>query len=437
MKKFCLYLSYGVYIFVVSGLFFHTSQTPVILGKYSVKYFLLLLIFSGSFFLYQKLVRFIFEKSVISLQNGKTLRITPLHKLVFYGVLFICCLLPFELFLRMNEKRKFDFKEIYQVHPFLQNQLPPSDPRLNTNSHGFRGVDIQKKKPFEVFRIFIIGGSTVYGWGVPYEQSHAYILEKRLKQFYPNRKIEVLNAGDSWHCSEHSIIKYLFKIKDFQPNLIILWHGINDLYRSFPSEKFSSVREFQADYSHFLGPLASMVFQHFERKNSLKPLFDINLYTFDLLKVILFSDFTTSRENPPLRSIDVREFPSLESFHRNMTSLVEVVKNDQVKLVLATQPFLYRKDLDQEELNSLWLFKANCTVQHTYPNVASMENGMNLFNTNTREIANRYKVPLIELEANLPKTKEYFFDDCHYTKKGNELVANIIFDFLIQNNLIY
>ncbi len=133
---------------------------------------------------------------------------------------------------------------------------------------------------------------------------------------------------------------------------------------------------------------------------------------------------------PPLRSIDVRNFPSLESFQRNMASFVEIVKNDRVKLILATQPFLYRKDLEQEELNSLWLSKANCTVQNTYPNVVSMENGMNFFNMSTREIAERYKVPLIELEANIPKTKEYFFDDCHYTKKGNELVANIILIFL-------
>ncbi len=229
----------------------------------------MLFVLTLSFFLYRQLIRFISEESVIHLKDGRIIRISSKSKIVFYGLLFLLCILPFELLLRSHEKQKFNQTAIYEVHPFLQNQLNIHDTHSHINSSGFRGENIQKHKPAEIFRVFVMGGSTVFGWGVPFEQSHVRILEKHLKQFYPNRKIEVLNAGASWHSSEHSVIKYLFKIKDFQPDLIILWHGINDLYRLFPSEKFSSVREFQADYSHFLGPMASMVFQHFERKNSL------------------------------------------------------------------------------------------------------------------------------------------------------------------------
>jgi hypothetical protein len=435
MKKLCIYLSYGVYVFFVAGLFFHTSQIPTIFGKYSPKYLLLLMIFVGFFFFYQKLVRFIFRESVVTLRSGKTLRIRPVHKLVFYGFLLICCCLPFELWLRANEKRKFDPNEIYQAHPFLQNQLGRSDQRRHINSHGFRGEEITKEKPDNVCRIFVVGGSTVYGWQMPFEKSHVRILERLLRAHYPDRKIEVLNAGASWHSSEHSIIKYLFNIKDFQPDLIILWHGINDLYRSFISERFT-VGDFQADYSHFWGPMSSVVLQHFERKKNLEPIINIKLYMLDFFNVNFYSDLRTFDNVPQLESIDVDDFPSLEAFSRNMASFVEIVKNDRVKLVLATQPFLYRKELDQEELNSLWLSKANCSVQNTYPNVASMENGMNLFNAVTERIAKQHHVPMIDLEAEIPKTKQYFLDDCHYTEEGNALVANVIFDFLIQNVML-
>jgi hypothetical protein len=65
-----------------------------------------------------------------------------------------------------------------------------------------------------------------------------------------------------------------------------------------------------------------------------------------------------------------------------------------------------------------------------------MENGMNLFNAATEEIAKQYHVPLIDLEAKIAKTKRYFLDVCHYTEEGNALVANVVFDFLIQNDML-
>ncbi|MBN1186254.1 MAG: SGNH/GDSL hydrolase family protein [Bacteroidales bacterium] len=372
---------------------------------------------------------------IITLQNGKTVKINSIHKIVFYGFLFICCCLPFELFLRMNAKREMNHYAIYDAHPFLQNQLNKYDKGSHINSFGFRGDEIKKEKSQDVFRIFVIGGSTVFGWGVSFEKSHVRILERLLKQCYPDRKIEVLNAGASWHSSQHSVIKYLFKIKDFQPDLIILWHGINDLYRSFASEKFT-VGDFQSDYSHFWGPMASMVLQHFDRKGTLEPLINIKLYMIDFFNVILYSDLRVFDNIPELESIDVYDFPSLGAFTRNMKAFVEIMKNDDVKLVLATQPFLYREGLDEEELKSLWLSKMNCAVNKAYPNVRSMERGMNLFNAATKMVAEQHQVPLIDLEMKVPKTKQYFLDDCHYTAEGNALVAQTVFEFLIEYHLL-
>lgn len=70
------------------------------------------------------------------------------------------------------------------------------------------------------------------------------------------------------------------------------------------------------------------------------------------------------------------------------------------------------------------------------PNLASMELGMESFNDATRNIAEETGVPLIDLEAVVPKTGEYFLDDVHYTKKANALVAKSIHEFLESSQLL-
>ena len=53
-----------------------------------------------------------------------------------------------------------------------------------------------------------------------------------------------------------------------------------------------------------------------------------------------------------------------------------------------------------------------------------------------KEFQEFFHVPLVDLEAHVPKNQNYFFDDCHYTKKGNQKVARTIFEFIKSKKLI-
>ncbi len=120
-----------------------------------------------------------------------------------------------------------------------------------------------------------------------------------------------------------------------------------------------------------------------------------------------------------------------------MVSFVNTMKVDNVRLVLATQPFLYNDKLNDEELDSIWFPKTFCLIGgNKYPNINSMILGMNLFNTEIKNIAKEYNISLIDLETKISKRDKYFLDDCHYTEKGNALVAKIIFEFLVNNKLL-
>ncbi len=440
MRKFSIYFFYGLYLFILCGLIFHTSTNPVILGKYSPQYFFSLLAAIGLFFLYRKAVIFIFSETKVKRPNGREFTISPIHKILFYTVILLVCLTASEVLLRLKEHEQ-NKNAIFGFHPFLQNTQNINDSKLNINSHGFRGNEITEAKTAGTYRIFVLGGSSVLCDKVPFEKSHARILERMLHQHYQNQmKIEVLNAGDHWHTTEHSIIKYLFKIKDFQPDLVILWHGINDLYRSFSSKRLA-FKKFQSDYSHFLGPVSDIVSKHFEENKRLWPTITVHSRThyriFTLFESKLYTDLRKHLQSNKFKTIDISEFPSLKSFQRNLNSFIQITHNDRVKLILATQPFLYHEGLSEAEKSSIWFPKWFCVNENNeYPDFKSMELGMNLFNSETKKIAEIYNIPLVDLEARVPKNLDYFLDDCHYTEKGNQLIAETIFEFIKNNKLI-
>ncbi len=91
MRKVPIYIFSGLYLFIVFGHIFHTSTNPTILGKYSSQYSFFLLLSIGLFLFYRKAVIFVFSDTIINRQNGKILTISPIHKTLFYFVIFLVC----------------------------------------------------------------------------------------------------------------------------------------------------------------------------------------------------------------------------------------------------------------------------------------------------------------------------------------------------------
>ena len=419
--SFLVFLGGALYFFFFFGFVFSTSRTPVVCGKYSLKHFLFLVVIAILFFPFIKILRWILKDSVTIFSNGSSLRMTPLRKFLYFGALFGVCLLPFEAYLRTTYRQNpYEFR-IENFHPFLQVRPAKNDPFYHINSWNFRGDEITLEKSENTFRIFVMGGSTVFCGEVPFEKSHARILEKLLQAHYPNKKIEVMNAGYYWYTSAHSLIRYLLEIQDFNPDLIIMWHGVNDLVRSIPSEE--SLGKFERSYAHYPGPLWVMVRRFFE----LEPVVKIHLVTLDYferpwaqLRRAFFADIRRKlqRGEPSDQLTEAMQFKSLYSFKRNIISLIKILKEDQVSLILCTQPYLR--------------FTGESQGEEKFISV-----GMSLFNAKARSIADTYHVPFVDLDAKIPQKNEFFFEDrIHYTEKGNAFVAEKIASFIIQNGFI-
>lgn len=437
-----LILSFYLFLFFYLGFVFHNSKNGLIFGKYSVPYFAFLVVLPFVYFVLLRLIRLFFCITTLHIQKRKVFLSTSV-KLLFVFLVAGAFFMSTEFLLRKYHLHPTTQPSLPKedFHPFLQLKNSQQDnalrPQLHINSLGFRGEEIGKEKSPDTYRIFILGGSTVYNEYTPYEENTARVLEKQLQVRYPDKKIEVMNAGVRYYNSEHSIIQYLFKIKDYNPDLIIVWQGANDMAASCTDMGNDTYGQYSDDYSHKFGPLIT-VFNYFY---SPKPMF--NLATVDYLAYIaqntLYSDFRKSSNSPdtstkpPGKPINM-SFQSITAYKRNLLSLIKILREDNVKLILGNQPFLYNKTLDKSHS---WDLEWVCRTNTTYPNISSLIDGMRKINQTTKDVASQEDIQFVDIEEKIPKTLEYFSDDFHfYPAISNKIVADALFQNIISNSYI-
>lgn len=104
---------------------------------------------------------------------------------------------------------------------------------IHINNDGFRGPEITKDKPYDTYRIFVVGGSTTFGWGSTSDETTIPgYLQQDFDNAHLNYKIQVINAGvgGAYSLVETNYVKN--KLLAYHPDMIIVYDGINDLVTS-------------------------------------------------------------------------------------------------------------------------------------------------------------------------------------------------------------
>jgi len=447
MRQKAKFIVFNIWFLFILGLIFHTSRNPQIFNKYSIKYFLALVLCAILLFPLFKAINFILSSTIIKFKKRKYV-FSQNRKIILVVLIVIEILLPVEFYLRYKYRNFESSTYQYTIdyfHPYLQAQLA-SDKDIHINSLGFRGDEIAVKKPENTYRIVILGGSTVLNREVSFEKNAARLLEKKLRTEYPDKKIEVINAGKDGYNSEHSLIQYLFNIKDLSPDLVVMWQGINDFYLSCtPSD--NEYGSFKRDYSHAFGALMRMAMNYFRPQ----PLFTFKSVAIDFaiknLRDNLYSDFVIPYKKKILAAnaenyregIGYREvsyFPSLLTYSRNLNSFLSATKADGVSVILGDQASLYKNNISIEEAKRLIFPNLVCKENGKYYSMFSIKKGIEQFNMVTQKTAEENGIPFIDFDSKLPKNLDYFSDSVHYTEKGNILIASILFSYIKENHLI-
>ena len=111
---------------------------------------------------------------------------------------------------------------------FVTERATTSDGSATYNSEGFRGPEFLKEKPDNTYRIFVLGGSTTFGYKNDFETWPHY-LQEIFDTVDLNYNVEIINAGISsgWSGSETKLISE--KILNYNPDMLMVYDGWNDV----------------------------------------------------------------------------------------------------------------------------------------------------------------------------------------------------------------
>ena len=125
--------------------------------------------------------------------------------------------------------------------------------------------------------------------------------------------------------------------------------------------------------------------------------------------------------------IDTTEFSGLKAFERNLNILITLAQEDRTKIILMTQPNIYKDQMTEQEIGTLGMLNGEAVgngKRWTYKTALS---GFRQYNDKIRKIAStRVGVYLIDLELIVPKSLEFFTDDVHYNSKTHDLISPFI-----------
>lgn len=96
-----------------------------------------------------------------------------------------------------------------------------------------------------VFRAFALGGSAVHGYGFTRAGAWPDKLEERLVQAWPDRDVEVINAGVIAWSSQQVLAMAKDALAAYQPDALLVYSGNNELLEWFDARRYLPEPEFR------------------------------------------------------------------------------------------------------------------------------------------------------------------------------------------------
>lgn len=358
-------------------------------GFYHIDYTIYYLHDGTSYLL--KGIKFVFPIVVIALiflyglVYLKKIQLSSVILLFISFIFFLLIVYPFaDYFYRKSLTENID-----EFHSFLQ--IKP--PQVNN-------IDTTK------YNVFCLGGSTTEFKDETGRDWPGLVQEKLNKELL-FEDIRLFNLGKQWYSTQHILINYALNLKQYKPDAVIVMENINDLLHN-ADFSWLSAGEFRDDYGNFLGPLTRLI-----KYGSFAEFF---------VKTI---DGLWYQEKPI--ELETTEFSGLKAFERNLNIFITLAKEDGAKIILMTQPNIYKDQMTEQELGALGMLNGEAVGNGKRWTYKTALNGFRQYNDKIREIAStKAGVYLIDLELIVPKSLEFFIDDVHYNSKTHDLISPFI-----------
>ena len=137
-----------------------------------------------------------------------------------------------EIFENFDEVEKRQLcQDFYNLKTSGDEIIPnQSTSSITINTLGFRGTEFLTIKPLDMYRIFMVGGSTMFGAGATSDETTIPgYLQQLLNENDFEFDIEVINSGIQGADSNTELNLIKHKLITFSPDLIVIYDGWNDL----------------------------------------------------------------------------------------------------------------------------------------------------------------------------------------------------------------
>lgn len=335
------------------------------------------------------------------------------------------------------------------------------------NNAGFREPrNIAKEKPHDEFRIFLTGGSTTFGlgavgeaapamgyYGLEYKETISHFMEKILNATaaIPGKTIRVYNTGVWGYSYQHALMRYLTKLRQYSPDMVISLDGANEL---------PIISKLHHDWNYFEEGQFHEILKDVYAYNSpgLQSYLTLWLKNNSYLMAYLWSGRDVFQElhkvthlhkgmadignaSAPVQQLSLEEKSRLVD--RNIATVVKVVEdyhsalqNDGVPHIIALQPWFYSSKKTHHEKEKIL---AGLEGHRNYYGIPS-DNMYKLLTNKIEQSAAKQRYFLVNFVDYYDDVSEWVFTDwCHLTSGANYLLAkelsNLVKEHFLERKL--
>jgi lysophospholipase L1-like esterase len=300
----------------------------------------------------------------------------------------------------------------FQLSPFLVfgpriNWQIPGKPNPDTayfNGQGFRTRELVGAKPAGEFRIIALGGSTTEEVWTEDGLHWPLWAEREIRKSDPG--VRVYNSGMSAYTTAHSLIRLAFDVLDYEPDVVLVMHNINDLTVNYRA----AIAGLPVD-GHYRVPFAQKAFTNDMDQGDIVL---SRLWHSASLRLAGRSDIVV----PPQYDIST----GLRYFKRNLVSLHALAQSSGSRLVLLTMPVC-----DSEVVYRKVEHDGRLGLSPPLPqDFERFNRDFAAYNEAIREVGAARGVTVIDMNRLLGGSQEWFADIVHYNAAGSKRFGELL-----------
>lgn len=318
-----------------------------------------------------------------------------------------------------------------------------------------------KKKPDNGFRIFILGGSTAAGFPYGNNLTFSRILNRRLSDTFPDKRIEVVNTAFT-AINTYTQLDFMDEIIQHQPDAILIYSGHNEYYGALGVGSMENLGKQPWIIKTILTLKEFKVYQLME--NTTESIF--GLFSGDVSDKFIKNPTATLME----RIVDNKYIPldskdyklGVKQFRSNLGEIIEIAQTAKIKVVLSE---LVSNIRDQKPFYSINTDDNPC-AEDVFNHARNYEHNNELdlarefyyrakdldvlrfrapeeLNKLIHSLAKEHNVPVVPMKSyfegnskNRLIGNELMLEHLHPNKKGYFLMADAFFDVLKENKFI-